>query len=88
MVVIKVDLSPNYLQGSAVRIQFRFQLRQFHVEHVEYEAVERWPQPVTQTSYSGYDPLGNSYIRTQRREPVVSEKHLQIRDVTVFSYER
>lgn len=81
MVVIQLDLSPVYLQGSIIRIQFRFQLSQFHMEHVEYEAIQCWPQAITQSSYSSYDPLGNSCIRTKRREPVFSEKHLKIRDL-------
>lgn len=64
---MKLDSSPAYLQGNVVRTQFWFHLSQLHVKHVEYEAVQRWPQAITQSSYSSYDPLGNSYVRTKNK---------------------
>jgi len=54
------------------------------MEHVEYEAIQCRSQAITQPSYSSYDPLGNSYMRIERREPVFSEKHLEIRDLQYF----
>lgn len=58
--VTTLDLSPNYLQSSIIRIQFRFQLSQLYMEHVEYEAIQRWPQAITQSSDASYDALGNA----------------------------
>lgn len=32
------------------------------MEHVEYEAIQRWPQAITQSSDASYDALGNALL--------------------------